>query len=113
MKCFVVGILIAVVAGCSQTSAPNNTSAAKLNTRGASPHPAVRGDETVQMPSIPDDAKPQNGTVVEYWPDGKSRAELCYKSGHLTAAVYYASNGNVVYQMEEADSPKTVAAVSR
>jgi hypothetical protein len=53
------------------------------------------------MPTIPDALLPQSGEVVEYWPDGTIKSERVYRDNKLLEAVYYSSEGSVVYEMCE------------
>jgi hypothetical protein len=56
------------------------------------------------IPTIPDALLPQNGEVVEYWPDGTTKSERHYRDNKLRAAVYYSSEGSVIYEMCENSS---------
>lgn len=60
-------------------------------------------DDKPELPQIPDSLTPENGSVIEYWPNGQTKAEREYRNGRATSAVYYASDGTVVYEMESHD----------
>jgi hypothetical protein len=90
MRSLIVGIIAAVTFGCSGKAPPAQRSA-------------------VELPSIPAEVRPVNGSVVEYWPNGKTLSERVYASGQIRDAVYYASDGTVVFEMSE-DRPKKLAA---
>jgi hypothetical protein len=53
------------------------------------------------IPTVPESIRPQNGDVVEYWPNGRTRSERVYRDDKVHEAVYYSSNGEVVYEMSE------------
>jgi hypothetical protein len=55
------------------------------------------------LPTVPESIRPQNGNVVEYWPDGKEKSERVYRDNKVHEAVYYSSDGSVVYEMSEED----------
>jgi ABC-type transport system substrate-binding protein len=101
MKSWMIGLPAAALAGCC-SSAPAPAQ------RTTAPAPAA----SVQVPSIPDTVKPLNGTVVEYWPNGMTRAELIYHAGRVVNAVYSASNGTVFYEMQE-DQDRPAVAVEK
>jgi hypothetical protein len=54
---------------------------------------------TPELPKIPESLTPKNGSVVEYWPNGEKKSEREYRDGRVINAVYYASNGTVVFEM--------------
>jgi hypothetical protein len=66
----------------------------------------------VQLPVIGEDAIPTTGAVAEYWPNGQMKSERVYQDGQMTAAVFYASDGTLVYEMSATvpQATKTAAA---
>ena len=86
-----VSALMALSAVCSSTQVAHS----KATTTTGSTAPSV------QLPQIPENAVPNTGSVVEYWPDGQKKSERLYKSGKLVTAVYFASDGRRVYEMAE------------
>ena len=60
----------------------------------------------VSLPQVHENAIPDTGSVVEYWPDGRRKSERTYRDGKMISAVYYASNGTRVYEMSEAREGK-------
>ena len=56
------------------------------------------------IPSIPASMSPVNGTVIEYWPNGQERSERVYREGQVQEAIYYSSNGQVVFEMSSDDA---------
>ena len=50
-------------------------------------------------PLIPASMTPINGTIIEYWPNRKVRSERVYRDGSVQEAVFYSSNGQVVFEM--------------
>ena len=81
MKVTAVVALIALAGGCAAPPA------------GTLPHVAV--------PEVPASMVPTNGSVIERWPGGTVRSERTYRGGKVQTAVYYASDGSVVYEMSE------------
>ena len=55
----------------------------------------------VDVPQVPATMVPVNGSVVERWPNGTVRSERTYAGGQVREAVYYASDGSVVYEMSD------------
>ena len=58
----------------------------------------------VAVPNVPSTMVPVNGNVIERWPNGTVRSEREYREGRIHQAVYYASDGSVVYEMSEDES---------
>jgi hypothetical protein len=80
---------LVAVAGCSSQ-----------HTGRASQEPAsVTVGSQVQLPVIGEDAIPTTGAVVEYWSNGQLKSERQYRDGQMSAAVFYASDGTLVYEM--------------
>ncbi len=50
-------------------------------------------------PLIPTSIAPVNGTIIEYWPNRKVRSERVYRDGSVHEAVFYSSNGQLVFEM--------------
>ena len=90
MRLLIVGLIAVAAFGCSST-APQALHSA------------------VELPSIPAEVKPNNGSIVEYWPNGKTRSERVYRAGRVAEAVYYASDGTVVFEMSD-DAPEMASA---
>jgi len=55
----------------------------------------------VDVPEVPAAMVPVNGSVIERWPNGTVRSERTYVDGRVREAVYYASDGSVVYEMQD------------
>ena len=67
------------------------------------PAPATPGiGNAVSLPQVHENAIPNTGSVVEYWPDGRRKSERTYRDGKIVIAVYFASDGTRVYEMFEA-----------
>lgn len=83
MKLLAAASMIALVAGCAGPA-------------GSPGHVAV--------PEVPVSMVPTNGSVIERWPNGTVRSERTYRGGRVQEAVYYASDGSVVYEMSEEET---------
>ena len=71
-------------------------------------------DNDPMLPVIPPEATPETGHVEEYWANGMLRSERQYRDGQMVNAEYYASNGELVYEMSSShpEPKKTSDAVS-
>ena len=69
----------------------------------ASDRKAERSDShqeaKILLPEIPNSALPKTGHVTEYWPCGQMKSECTYRNGEMLNGTYYASNGQLIYEM--------------
>ena len=54
---------------------------------------------SIQVPLFPKEVRPDTGTIIGYWPNGNVKSEGVFKDGKVVTAIFYTSEGTVMYEV--------------